>query len=506
MAITPLTPGAFKATNSANLLVKTRSLLDDLQRQLATDRKAESYGDLGTKRSTALNFRAKLSEVEGYRDTITGFQVRVKQLDLSFTQLGKISDDARSAGVLPNFDPDSSGKTSMQRQLRTRFEEAVDVLNLNVGGVYYLSGRKADTVPVLPAETILNGDAAGRAGVKQLIAERKAADYGVAASAGRVLRGGAGATATLTEDGAHPFGFKLSGASTSSAAITATRTVGPPANVSFNVTGTPAVGDEVRLQLTLPDGTTSDFTLQARSGPTAGGGDSGGFDIGATPAATATNLRTALAALLDRESTTSLNAASAKAASDAFFAGSLSSPPLRVVGPPATATALAAGTAADTVIWYRGDDTSTNPRTTTQAKVDGGLTIGVGAQANEEGVRRLLSNLAAFVSETYTPGSATDRGRFEELAQRVRTDLGQRPGAQRVQDIQAEIALAGNVMTQAEERHKTKTGFVEGIIGDIENTNREETAAKLLSLQTKLQAAYQTTSIISRLTLTDYLR
>ena len=48
--------------------------------------------------------------------------------------------------------------------------------------------------------------------------------------------------------------------------------------------------------------------------------------------------------------------------------------------------------------------------------------------------------------------------------------------------------------------------FVESVISDIEDVSNEETAAKLLSLQTKMQAAYQTTAIISKLSLTNYLR
>ncbi len=339
-----------------------------------------------------------------------------------------------------------------------------------------------------------------------MIAERKAADYGVPASAGRVIRGGAGTTASLTEDGSHPFGIKLTAASSDSAGITAVRTAGPPADVTFTVTANPAPGQQVRLQLTMPDGSTVDATLTARTGPTTPVADAGGFDIGATPAATAANLRTALATLMDRESSTTLAAASAKAASDAFFAGSTSSPPLRVVGPPATATTLAAGTAANTVIWYQGDDTSADPRFTVQAKIDGAISVGLGVQANEEGIRRILSNLAAFVSETFNPAIATDKGRYEQLAQAMRAGLGKKDGVQRAEGIQAEIAMAANMMKTTSDRHKTKTQFVSSVIADVEDASNEETAAKLLSLQTKMQAAYQTTAIISRLSLTEYLR
>jgi flagellar hook-associated protein 3 FlgL len=245
--------------------------------------------------------------------------------------------------------------------------------------------------------------------------------------------------------------------------------------------------------------------LTARTGPITPVADAGQFQIGATPAATAANLRTSIAAAISREASTALPSASAKAAANAFFAGSNNSPPLRVVGPPATATALAAGTAANTVIWYQGDDQSPSARFTAQAKVDTSVTVGVGAQANEEGIRRLMANLAVFANESFT-ASATDQGRYQALSDSMRGDLGQTSGVQRVQDIQIEIAMSATTMKLADERHKTKLSFVETIISEVEDSNQEETAAKLLSLQTKLQASYQTTAIISRLNLTDYLR
>jgi flagellar hook-associated protein 3 FlgL len=506
MAITPLAAGRYRSTNATRLLTDTRSSMDDLQRQLATGKKSETFGGLGAARITSLSMRAKLSEVQGYQATITTFQIRAKQLDLGLNQLGKISDEVRSATIMPQFNPDSTGKTSMQKYARTRFDEAIDLLNTETNGVRLYSGRTTDVRPVLDANTLLAGDSAGRAGLSQLVAERKAADFGVALNPGRVVQGGAGTTATLTEDGAHPFGFKLTAASSTSAGIAATLTAGPPANINVNITANPADGEEVRFELTMPDGTKQSVALAARTGPLLPAGDAGNFEIGVTPAATATNLRLAIAAVMNREASTSLPAASANTAADAFFAGSINSPPLRVSGPPAAATALVAGTAANTVIWYQGDDTSPSPRMTAQAKIDTGITIGVGVQANEEGIRRVLANLAVFASETFSASNPADQGRYQAMSDRMRADLGQNTGVQRVQDIQMEIALSATSMKMADERHRTKVGFVQTVISDVEDANQEETAARLLSLQTKMQAAYQTTAIISRLNLTDYLR
>jgi flagellar hook-associated protein 3 FlgL len=216
MPISPLTPGAFRATNSARVLTETRLQLDDLQRQLATRKKSETYGGLGAARITALDMRAKLSEVQGYRETIISFQFRARQLDLNLTAIGKVSDDLRSYAVMPQYDLDALGKTTMQKHFVTRLDEAIDMLNWQSNGVHIFGGRKTDQKPVLDSQTMLYGDSAGRAGVSQMIAERKAADFGTAPNVGRITQGGAGTAATLTEDGVHPFGFKLSAASSTS--------------------------------------------------------------------------------------------------------------------------------------------------------------------------------------------------------------------------------------------------------------------------------------------------
>ncbi len=503
MTIPPFVPGAYRSSVNAASLRDTRNSLDDLQRQLVTGKKSVSYGGLGADRITSLSLRARSSEIEGFKTTIVSFQNRARLLDLGLDQLGKMSGELRSSTFLPQFNPDSTGKTSMQRYARARLDEAVDVLNTEINGQRIYGGRSPETRPVVDVETILNGDSAGRAGVRQLIVERKAADFGT--GTGRLNLGGAGAVATLQEDGAHPFGFKLTAASSTSPGVTAALTAGPPADIAFTVTALPAPGEELRFELTMPDGSTKAVSLAARAAPLTPPSNAGEFEIGGTTAATALNIRNAIAAAVTQEAATALPEASAKTAADAFFAGSINSPPLRVVGPPAIATALAAGTAADTVIWYQGDDTAPDPRATVSARIDSSISVGVGVQANEEGVQRLLSNLAVFVTESFA-NTPADQGRYQAMSDRLRADLGQTSGVQTVQQIQLEIGLAANLMQTADERHRTKLALVTDTISGIEDASQEETAAKLLTLQTKMQASYQTTSILSRLSLTDYLR
>ena len=72
MAITPYTipfaAGSLAAQRSGDLFVGMRRELDELQRQLATGQKSQTFGGLGLERRTSLDFRGKLLG-ESYQTT-----------------------------------------------------------------------------------------------------------------------------------------------------------------------------------------------------------------------------------------------------------------------------------------------------------------------------------------------------------------------------------------------------------------------------------------------------
>jgi flagellar hook-associated protein 3 FlgL len=76
---------------------------------------------------------------------------------------------------------------------------------------------------------------------------------------------------------------------------------------------------------------------------------------------------------------------------------------------------------------------------------------------------------------------------------------------QRPSDIATEFGTASATIQRAKARHTETKNFIGQAVDKIENSSTEEVAASILSLQTRLQASYQTTSILSRLTLTSYL-
>ena len=64
---------------------------------------------------------------------------------------------------------------------------------------------------------------------------------------------------------------------------------------------------------------------------------------------------------------------------------------------------------------------------------------------------------------------------------------------------------AVNDSGEEQARIRTVPRFGYQWVGPFETVSREEVAVQILSLQTQLQASYETTSILSKLTLTNYL-
>lgn len=277
---------------------------------------------------------------------------------------------------------------------------------------------------------------------------------------------------------------------------------GTPASATVTVGAGLKAGDSVQVTLGLRDGTSKTLSLKAGDGSQAGS-----FAIGATAAATAANLSAALAGALDSTARTDLSASSATRAASDFFAGS-SSPglsPRRVATDAAgNATGYLADPSGRTVIWYKGDDTSVDPRRTATVPVSRDQSVAIGVQANEAAFRATLSGLAVLATTSFGTTEA-DTPRFDAYSARVQAQLRPGDGRPSVQGIASELSLASaQIATQKTQNTATKS-MLEKTVDGVETVSTEETAAKLLSLQNQLQASYQATSMLAKLSLTNYL-
>jgi flagellar hook-associated protein 3 FlgL len=376
------------------------------------------------------------------------------------------------------------------------------LLNAQAGDRYLFSGRATNTPAVETLDHIMNGDGA-RAGLKQLIFERNQADVGID-GLGRLTIGGSGNSVQVDEQ-ATSFGLKLASITSTVTGATVSGPTGSPASESIDFSAAaPNPGETVTLRFNLPDGTSENLTLTATTDSPPGSNE---FTIGTTPGQTASSFQTALTTAVGKLAGTSLTAASAIAASSDFFNADANNPPQRVGGssPFYAATGMVAGTAANTVIWYTGE-TGTDPaRSTATAKIDQSLSVSYGARANEDALRTLVQNVATLAAVSISPTDPNGVGLSSELDQRLTANLGA-PGTQTVTDIESDLASAQTSLKAAKDRHQQANSTLNDFLQQIEGVSNEDVGAQLLTLQTRMQASMQVTSMLSQLSLVNFLK
>jgi flagellin-like hook-associated protein FlgL len=486
-------------------LVDMRGKLDDLQTQLGTGQKSTTYAGLGFERGLTVSLRAQLSAMSSYADTMTNVGTRIDLAQSALTQIAGIGQSVKSSlnsTLSASFN--GNGQTSAQSSASDQLDQLLGVLNTQAGDRYLFSGRAVDQPTTDTTDHILNGDGM-RAGFKQVLSERNQADLGANGLGRLAIPPASGSSVSISEDVAgSPFGFKLAGATSSNAGITITGPSGSPAGLSVVLgASNPSGGDTIKFRFNLPDGTSQDLTLTATTSAAPGANE---FTIGATPAATAANLQAALSAGVGKLARTSLSAASAVAASNDFFTVDAANPPRRVAGPPFnTATALIAGTSANTVSWYTGEAGSDAARSTAAARVDQSTVVSYGVRANEQGIRFTVASVAVFAAMTFSSSDPDAADRYRALTQRLGTALEGPPGTQKISDIETDLAGAQTTMKASRTRQQQTQSTLQDLLQQIETVPPEEVAAQILALQTSLQASLQTTAKLYQLSLVNYL-
>src|SRR5262245_8358054 len=263
---------------SVQTLIDMRNQLVDLQRQLGTGKRADNYAALGLERGLTIGLRAHLSAMNGYQQTITDVGIRLDLAETALSQLDTVRREAKSAVMQSPFVLGSGTQTVDQKAALIQFDQLLSILNTSTGGRFLFAGRGVDRPAVETADHIMNGFGT-RAGLKQIIEERRLADVG-ASGLGRLVVSGAGTSIGRAEDVVSPFCFKLAGVVSGLTGSTVTGPAPSPASLSVNLGAVnPNAGETVRFTFTLPDGTSQDLTLTATTSATPGPNE---FTIGAT--------------------------------------------------------------------------------------------------------------------------------------------------------------------------------------------------------------------------------
>lgn len=514
--ITPFAAGSYLTTRNASQLAALKNQLNDLSNQVSSGKVATTYGGLGSGRSTALSAQATLSALTGYASGIGTAQTRTNLAVTSLTQVSTVGTDARDTlnnGLQSAASSTVAGRATALSDLQT----VLDTLNQSAAGNYLFGGGDATTQPVADVDTILygatNSDGSKKLGLQGYIADQVAADLG--SGLGRLTVSPSGSnpvTVTEPNDASRAsFGFTLGNAASATAAITATPvagTPGTPGSVTFDVTSQPAVGDNVTVTLNMHDGTSTTLTLTAVSGQTqtSATGTGATFSIGANTAETADNLNKALQGALTAAAGTTLAASSTATAAKNFFTGSASAG----VYPPHIDTssglpAYVAGTKDNTVLWYQGEDSGTPAIDTQSVQISASASIGTGARANDGSIQKVLAGLAtmAYALPATTTGDVNTA--YQAVVDRAGTLLTSAYTSPSVQDTVTELSLASARLTNASTTNAATQNTVQNTLDGIEQAPTEEVVAKLLDVQNRLQASYQITATLSKLSLVNYI-
>ena len=491
----------FPLSNGIANITAMKARYDKLQTQLSSGEKASTLAEMGSDRYFDLALRQRMARMDGYQQSISTVNLRLEVLDSVMSRIDTIESDARAAALSGGGGTSGINFQTAPTLAGSRLDEIVTLLNTDVAGRYMFGGNKTDGKPVAATSDIMNGVGA-RAGFKQVAAERKLADLGTN-HLGRLSVTAATDTVTLSEENT-VLGMKLSGVSTTSANILVAPPSGSPQSLTVQFGATlPTAGDKVQVNLTMPDGTEEQIVLVATTG-TPGDGE---FQIGPDADTTAANFQAALTNSLQGVAETRMVSASAFAAAENFFNGQ-GQPVLRVDGPPYdTATGTIAGTTANTMFWYTGED-SADPRNTVTARVGEGTTVGYGVQANEMGFTNLIQTLAAIAVQDFPDSDPTSEARYTSMMERNAARLADtkdnNPGS--LAAITVELGLAQSTTGAISERHTTHSAQLDNMLQDIETAPTEEIAMEILALKTRLEASYQTTALLSQLSLVNYIK
>jgi len=106
---------------------------------------------------------------------------------------------------------------------------------------------------------------------------------------------------------------------------------------------------------------------------------------------------------------------------------------------------------------------------------------------------------------TFSPADPDASARSAALNQRLMPLLDVPSGVQTIENIQSELAGTQNALAGAKERHRQTGNVLQNLLQEIEGVSTEEVGAKILALQTRLQASLQTTAMLFQNSLVNYL-
>jgi flagellar hook-associated protein 3 FlgL len=157
------------------------------------------------------------------------------------------------------------------------------------------------------------------------------------------------------------------------------------------------------------------------------------------------------------------------------------------------------------VLWYQGEDSGTPAIDTQSVQISAGASIGTGARANDGSIQQVLTGLAtmAYALPATTGGDVNTA--YQAVVDRAGSLLTSAYTSPSIQDTVTQLSLASARLTNASSTNAATQNTVQNTIDGIEQAPTEEVVAKLLDVQNRLQASYQITATLSKLSLVNYI-
>lgn len=512
-------------------ITKMQRQMESLQMQLATGKRYNTLAEIGQDRIFDINLRDRISKIAGFQANILTVENRMSFHVNALERLDQIEADVRGLAVPGAYGTDGLNLVNVAQQSQNMLKEVIDLLNTDITGQYIFGGNKSDQKPVSAYDEMIKGPG----GFEAVHTEWRDAHGAGPGGMGRLevasdLVAGQVTIAREDPDPNANFGFTVG-------TITTTGGIAAPGAGTIEIGSTVANGDTVTLALSYPGADagfdpaiTKNLTLKAVDGPVTGAGQfqivraaNGDVDIEATTA----NMQAALENGLKAEAQGELAARTSVAVANMFFDKG-GAEVKRVQG-----NDILTGTDATEITqqWYHGQSSDVS-RQSVGAQIDESTRAHYGVQADEFGLSELVKNLAmmsvqdfrmdaepnrqSFATDAAYETALTDTRaknasvatRYEHMVTTVRDRLSEsrnnQPGS--IESILMELGLTANTLNNVKQRHTQQNAQLSNMLADIAEAPIEEVAMQMLAMQNRLQASFQVTSMVSQLTLVNYLR
>ena len=116
-----------------------------------------------------------------------------------------------------------------------------------------------------------------------------------------------------------------------------------------------------------------------------------------------------------------------------------------------------------------------------------------------------MQNIAVYAAFKTNPNDPNANAQINDLSQSIVANLDPPSGQQTIADIQTAFSNAQVQIQAATDRQTQTQSMMQDLIAQTEQVSPDVVSSELLAVQNSLQASYEATSMLSKLSLVNYL-